>query len=96
MGKNGHKHSVVVSVCDGSSCREHKSKKVAKHIKTFIKENDLGDRVCIHKCDCMKRCKHGPIVRVQPGGERFETVKSKDIAVILDAILDEIPQCLCG
>ena len=79
-------------VCEGDSCREHKSKKVAKRLKEAVTAHQLEATVSVRKCDCMKNCKRGPIVRIQPGDIEHERVKPKEAAAILDALLAQAPE----
>ncbi len=92
MAKKYQKSLWTILVCDGDSCREHKSKKVAKRLKEAVKTHQLEQSVAVRKGDCMKHCKRGPIVRIQPANIEYERVKPKEAAAILDALLAQIPE----
>lgn len=92
MAKKSQKRVWTILVCDGDSCRENKSKKVAKRLKEAVKAHHVDGTVAVRKCDCLKRCKRGPIVRIQPGNIEHECVKPKEAADILDTLLAQIPE----
>jgi (2Fe-2S) ferredoxin len=62
----------TIFVCDGSKCGKHKE--VRKLFKESIKQHGLKDSVEIVKIECTDRCKHAPIVCVQPQNRWFGDV----------------------
>ncbi len=92
MAKKSQKRLWTILVCDGDSCREHKSKKVAKRLKETVKAHQVDATIAVRKCDCLKHCKRGPIVRIQPGNIEHEYVKPKEAAAILDILFAQIPE----
>ncbi|TAE40836.1 MAG: (2Fe-2S) ferredoxin domain-containing protein [Runella slithyformis] len=58
-----------IFVCDGSKCGKHKE--IKKYFKDAIKEAGLKDQVEVIKMECTDRCKHAPIVCLQPHNEWF-------------------------
>jgi len=87
MGKKREKAPYILYVCAGSSCSRHKSGKIRKRLKELIEERGLDSVVCVKKAECMKRCGKGPIVKVQPGGAVFESVRAKQSAELLETAL---------
>lgn len=53
-----------IFMCDGSKCGRHKE--VRRYIKDAIKEHHAKDRIEIFKMECSDRCKHAPVMFVQP------------------------------
>ena len=86
MSKNNEK-SLKIKVCTGSYCADHKGNKVARRIKEYIEELGAEDHVTVKKCDCIGRCKKGPIVEAPSRRLVFEGVKPGDTKKIVKDIL---------
>jgi (2Fe-2S) ferredoxin len=74
-----------IFICDGSKCGRHKE--VRKHLKEAIKEHHLKDRVEIFKMECSDRCKHAPVLCVQPANEWYSEVTLRDTDKIITDLL---------
>jgi (2Fe-2S) ferredoxin len=70
-----------IFVCVGSKCGKHKE--IRKYLKDSIKENGLKHELEIFKMECSDRCKHAPIVGVQPDNEWYAETKISDIDKII-------------
>jgi NADH:ubiquinone oxidoreductase subunit E len=69
-----------IFICTGSKCGSYKE--IKKYFKSEIKEKGLKKEVELFKIECSNRCKHAPIVCVQPKNNWFEKVnlaKAKEI-----------------
>ena len=64
-----------IFICDGSKCGDHKA--IRKYFKEAIKENGLKNEVEIFKIECSDRCKHAPVMCVQPENKWFDEVSLK-------------------
>ncbi len=84
MSKN--KKKLSVKVCTGSHCVERKGKKVAKRLEQEIAEAGLDSKLSIKKCDCLGKCKHGPLIRFPQGRLTFENIKPKEVAAVVGQI----------
>ena len=54
-----------ITVCIGSSCHIKGSRQVVSQLQTFIKENDLDDKVELGGTFCMGKCQQGVCVTVE-------------------------------
>lgn len=81
---------VKIKVCVGSRCVELKARKIARRLRSCIEESDLADKVRVKTCDCMSRCKKGPLVTVPARGQVFSEAKPKQAQQILDEVLKGI------
>lgn len=77
MAKKSAKIKRRISVCAGSSCSEKGSKKVRAKLKRMVKKRELGARVKVKKCSCLGDCGKGPVVTIEPGGNRVKRVTPK-------------------
>ena len=59
-----NKPCIVVELCMGSACFARGNNRVAAAIRTFVTENNLGDRVQIRGALCGGACGEGPMVTV--------------------------------
>ena len=66
-----------ISVCAGKACAGDDSKKVRKKLKKLVKKRGLKDRIQIKKCSCLGDCGKGPVLAIEPGGERVNRVTPK-------------------
>lgn len=70
-------------VCDGKSCRESGSDKVAKRIKETVKDIEKQNEVLMTRTSCTDQCSKGPIVIVYPEGVWYCEVTPKIAAQIV-------------
>ncbi|MGJ3252399.1 MAG: (2Fe-2S) ferredoxin domain-containing protein [Elainellaceae cyanobacterium] len=52
-------------------------------LQTAVHEQKLDHRVSISTDGCLKNCKHGPTLRIEPGGIQYSYVQVHDIPLIL-------------
>ena len=88
MGKKRRLAVNTISVCAGTKCVENNSKKLRKRLEALVQEHNLEDSVRIEKCECLKVCKNGPVVLVNPGGRRVENVRPKSARELLEAVTE--------
>ncbi len=74
-----------IFICDGSKCGRYKD--VRKHLKDGIKAHHMKDRVEIFKMECSDRCKHAPVLCVQPANKWYSEVTLKDAEKIITDLL---------
>lgn len=77
---------VKIKVCTGSHCRELKGKKVAKRLRNEIEEQGMEDRMVVKGCDCLGKCKKGPLIIVPSRDLEYTHVKLKGVLGILEEI----------
>jgi NADH:ubiquinone oxidoreductase subunit E len=76
-----------IFLCQGSSCKEEGNKDLAKHLKHFIKENHLKNSCGVFKLGCIGKCKHAPIMSLQPKNQWFSNISEKDAEKITEDFL---------
>ena len=74
-----------IFICDGKKCGQHKD--VRKQLKEVIKEHHLKDRIEIFKIECSDRCKHAPVLCVQPANRWYSDITVKDTEQIINDLL---------
>lgn len=70
-----------IFICVGSKCGKYKE--IRKHLKEAIKDKGLKQEVEIFKMECTDRCKHAPILCVQPQNEWYSEASYRDIDEIV-------------
>ncbi len=70
-----------IFICAGSKCGKYKE--IKKYLKESIKDKGLKDEVEIFKIECTDRCKHAPIVSVQPQNDWYSETSYSDIDQIV-------------
>ncbi len=73
--------SQAVFVCSGSKCGKHKE--VRKYLKERIKEEFGKGTVEIFKMECSDRCKHAPILSVQPANTWYAETSPLEVEKII-------------
>ena len=86
MAKKSAKRKYRISVCAGSSCSDKGSKKVRAKLKKLVKKRELDDRVKVKKCSCLGDCGEGPVVTIEPGGNRVKRVTPKRAKKLLEKV----------
>jgi (2Fe-2S) ferredoxin len=74
-----------VFVCAGSKCGKHKE--VRKYIREAIKQNHAKGRIEVFKMECSDRCKHAPVLCVQPDNKWHADVTLTDAEKIVKDLL---------
>ncbi len=77
---------VEIVICLGSSCFSRGNKNMLKAINTFIKENNLTDRVNFHGGHCMGMCSAGPNLKIND--KVYNGIDSFKIKQILKTTFD--------
>ncbi|MCU0341740.1 MAG: (2Fe-2S) ferredoxin domain-containing protein, partial [Spirosomaceae bacterium] len=72
----------AIFLCDGSKCGKHKE--IRRFLKDAIKEAGLKDDVEIVKIECTDRCKHAPIMCVQPANQWYSEVSLRQAQQIFE------------
>ncbi len=70
-----------IVICLGSSCFARGNKQMVKDIMTYIKDNQLEDKVNFHGAHCFGHCEKGPIVKI--GNTMHEGIGKNDIPDLL-------------
>lgn len=73
-----------IFICDGSKCGKYKE--IRKYLKESLKAKGLKNEVEVFKMDCSDRCKHAPILSVQPANEWYSEISYKDVDDIVAGI----------
>ena len=55
---------IEIVICLGSSCFSRGNKQMLKAIQTYLKENNLCDKVNFHGGHCFGNCADGPSIKV--------------------------------
>jgi (2Fe-2S) ferredoxin len=74
-----------VFMCAGNKCGKHKD--VRKFIKEAIKQHHAKDRIEVFKMECSDRCKHAPVLCVQPDNKWYSDVSIADAEKIVQDLL---------
>jgi len=74
-----------IFICDGSKCGRHKE--VRRYFKETIKEHHLKDRIEIFKMECSDRCKHAPVMYIQPNNTWYSDVTLEQAEKIMKEII---------
>lgn len=85
--KDKKRKCIKIKICTDSHCAELKGKKVARRIQEWIDETGAENTFQVKKCDCLKRCKHGPVVAIPKIQLVFETVKPKEASTLMESLL---------
>jgi NADH:ubiquinone oxidoreductase subunit E len=73
-----------IFVCVGDKCGKYKE--IRKYLKESIKDRGLKQKVEIFKIECTDRCKHAPIMSVQPANAWYSETSYKDVEEIVNAL----------
>ena len=73
-----------ITLCDGPSCMQKRSKEIVSAIEGELKKNGLVDKVGINLSGCLGMCTKGPIMIINPGYTIYGGFAEKDIAEIID------------
>ena len=85
MGKKKENPRAVVLACIGSKCKSDNKKLIAA-LKDACKAQGLKNEVECIKHYCTGRCKHAPVLALQPQNIWFEEADEKDIRRIVKLI----------
>ncbi len=74
----------VITLCDGPSCMQKRSKQVKDVIKVELEKAGLADKVRVITSGCLGMCAKGLIMIVNPGYVIYGNVTEKDIPEIVE------------
>lgn len=77
---------IEITICLGSSCFSKGNGKALKMANNFLEENNLKDKVLLHREICTGNCAKGPILKV--GDELLHEVNPDSVVEILNGVLD--------
>jgi (2Fe-2S) ferredoxin len=73
----------ILTLCDGTTCIQKKSRDVRAALEAEIQKAGIADRVVIHLSGCLGMCAKGPIVIVNPGYSMYGNVTVNDAVEIV-------------
>jgi len=72
-----------ILVCHKSGCQKRGGRKMVTALEQVLQEYQLHDQVEIHYTGCQKRCSKAPNLTVMPGKHRYDNLKPKDLAALV-------------
>ena len=78
----------VIYICTGSKCKKNGSKHLSKFFNSSVKKHGLKGKIEVIKTSCTDRCKHGPVVCLQPENKWFLEVDDKVAELILKDLVE--------
>ncbi len=84
-GKRNEKF--IITLCDGTTCMNKKSKDIEIRLKEEIKSRGLEDKVQFNISGCLGMCEKGPILIVNPGFTMYGRVGLNDLQEIIESHL---------
>lgn len=86
MGGNGcFMAKTTLWVCIGKHCKEDGSKKTRNTLRDLVQAQGLEDAIEVDTCNCLGKCGKGPVIRIEPGGERVKRISGKKCEAFLEA-----------
>lgn len=78
------KSKAKVLICQKSNCWKKGGQKVCAEIESILSDRDLADEIPIKKTGCLKQCKKAPALVMMPDKARYNKVKPKQVAKMVD------------
>lgn len=78
------KSKAKVLICQKSNCWKKGGKKVFAELESTLSDRGLTAEVPIKKTGCLKQCKKAPALVMMPDKARYNKVKPKQIANLVD------------
>lgn len=75
----------VITLCDGPSCMQKKSKELKEAVEKELEKHNLSNRVRINISGCLGMCKNGPVVVINPLYTLYGQVAPADIPEIIQS-----------
>jgi (2Fe-2S) ferredoxin len=72
-----------ILVCHKSGCQKRGGRKMVTALEQVLQEYQLQDQVEIRYTGCQKRCSKAPNLTVMPGKHRYDNLKPKDLAALV-------------
>lgn len=79
----------VITLCDGPSCMQKKSKDLKQAIEKELEKRSLSNKARINISGCLGMCKHGPVMVINPDFTIYGGVTEKDIPAIIDSHIEK-------
>ena len=78
------KSKAKVLICQKSNCWKKGGKQVCAEIESILDDMDLAKKIPIKKTGCLKQCKKAPALVMMPDKARYNKVKPKQVAKMID------------
>ena len=78
------KSKAKVLICQKSNCWKKGGKQVCAEIESILDDMDLSKEIPIKKTGCLKQCKKAPALVMMPDKARYNKVKPKQVAKMID------------
>jgi len=72
-----------ITLCDGPSCMQKRSKEIVSTIEEELKKHGLTSKVGINLSGCLGMCGKGPVMIINPGYAIYGAFAEKDIPEII-------------
>ncbi|MDD5255169.1 MAG: NADH-quinone oxidoreductase subunit NuoF [Candidatus Omnitrophica bacterium] len=73
----------VITLCDGPSCMQQKSKELKAAIEKELEKQSLSNKARINISGCLGMCKQGPVMIINPSYTIYGNVTEKDVPEII-------------
>lgn len=74
-------------LCAGTGGQASGSNEIARAVKHYILEHDLGIQVVFRTTGCQGFCEMDPFIIVEPGGQLYPKLKPENVPAVIDAAL---------
>ncbi len=78
------KSKAKVLICQRSNCWKKGGKKVYQELETILGDRGLIGQLQIQKTGCLKQCKKAPALVMMPDKARYNRVKPKQVATLVE------------
>ncbi|MGB5634693.1 MAG: (2Fe-2S) ferredoxin domain-containing protein [Waterburya sp.] len=78
------KSKAKVLICQRSNCWKKGGKKVCQELETILGDRGLIGEIPIKKTGCLKQCKKAPALVMMPDKARYNRVKPKQVAELVE------------
>lgn len=78
------KSKAKVLICQRSNCWKKGGKKVFQELETILGDRGLIGQLQIQKTGCLKQCKKAPALVMMPDKARYNRVKPKQVATLVE------------
>ena len=78
------KSKAKVLICQKSNCWKKGGKDVCAELESILSDRGLAKEIPIKKTGCLKQCKKAPALVMMPDKARYNKVKSKQVAKLVD------------
>lgn len=78
-----HSPTCTLKVCTKGKCDKQGGRQILQALAEAIRQQHLSHRVNIEVTGCLKNCKRGPTVKVNPEGVQYSFVQAKDVPRIV-------------